>query len=100
MKFEASYLVLGTALRTGGMYAQCRAYLAPPAIHRRTVSISATVNDLPDLTGGMRTDSSVAVIRSIKALSPGLPGTIAVDSMRESATSRRSLALRRFSSGP
>ncbi len=47
----------------GAMNAQCGCHFAPSAIQRLIRSISAVLRVFPDLTGGIRSESSSAVIR-------------------------------------
>ena len=64
----------GTAGRCGATNAQCCLYVAPCAIHFRSVSICSGVSVLPESAGGMRTSGSSLVMRAISSLSSGLPG--------------------------
>src|SRR5262245_40082154 len=101
---EAS-ATFGSGGRFGGTKAQCSDQFAPWSIHCLSSSICWGVSRLLVRGGGMRSEASCAVTRAISSLSEDFPGTTANPPPRSSLSalslmSRRSFALRSFSSGP
>src|SRR4051794_12250108 len=99
------FFTAGRGFCFGRTNAQWGLYSAPAAIQAFSVSFSLADNCFFVLGGGISSSSSVEKTRFTNALSPGLPGTIAVapdlaGAIATSRTSRRNLDLRAASSGP
>ncbi len=94
----------GTAGRAGLTSDQCASHAAPCSIQRLTRSFCAALSFLCDFTGGMRSDSSSAMMRWYNSLSAGLPFTTGVTPSRAvnspSSVSSRRPRLRVAGSGP
>ena len=77
LRGHLTFTTLGSGGFWGGRNAQCLAQGAPSSIQRRSSSICSGLSFLPLLGGGMRSDGSGELIRSISLLSDALPGTMA-----------------------
>src|SRR6266567_4584734 len=90
--------------RAGGRKAQCTPHFAPSSTQRRSRPILVAVSLRFDLGGGITSSGSLLVTRLTSSLSALLPWTITVlpsfTRKAPSLVSKRSFALRAFSSGP
>ena len=100
LRTQAACFTVGTAVRTGGTYAQCPWYSAPWSIHCLSRSFWAAESVLCLAGGGMSSSASSLSTRATSSLSSGLPGTMAWTLSAEARSSSRSFAFRLFLSGP